>query len=90
VVVVVDIVADIVEQLKKGGPLRNPFERAYLATAPIDYVRIEVQRAIDRIQLRRDPTKWPLAVRRPKVTAADYRKLGDCSARRATLPMPSK
>ena len=72
-VVVVDIVADIVEQLKKGGPLRNPFERAYPTTAPIDYVRIEVQRAIDRIQLRRDPTK---SVRRPKVTAADYRKLG--------------
>jgi hypothetical protein len=58
---------------KKAARSRIPFAHRYSSTAPIDYIRIEVQRSIDRIKLR-------LAYRRPpnvpKVSAADFRKLG--------------
>lgn len=72
------IVADIVAQLKRGGPLRNPFERGYPATPPADYVAGEVQCSIDRIRARRDG-EWLSAIpadKVPKRSASDYRKLG--------------
>ena len=67
------IVTDIVAELKKGGPLRNPFERRYPATAPADYVAGEVQRSINRIRVRRDYKRPPNI---PKVSVSDYRTLG--------------
>ena len=44
------IIADIVAELERGGPLKNPFARGYPSTAPTDYVRIEVQRSIERVR----------------------------------------
>jgi hypothetical protein len=67
----VAIIADIVAELKKGGPLKNPLERAYPSTAPADYVQIEVQRSINRIPLRQEYKPSP-----NDPTASDYRKLG--------------
>jgi hypothetical protein len=69
----VAIIADIIAELEKGGPLKNPFARGYPSTAPTDYVRIEVQRSIDRIKLRLT-YKRPSNV--PKASASDFRKLG--------------
>jgi hypothetical protein len=51
------IVDKIIEQLKLGGPLKDPWvhlghEHPYAGMALDDFVRIEVQRSIDRIQRR--------------------------------------
>jgi hypothetical protein len=73
------LIDDIVAELKKGGPLGDPWARVpdgkhpYAGMAPADYVGIEVQRSIDRLRLRVAPPSFM-----PKITAtaADYHKLG--------------
>jgi hypothetical protein len=44
------LAASIVRELERGGALKNPFARGYPSTAPADYVRIEVQRSLDRVR----------------------------------------
>jgi hypothetical protein len=73
------LVDDIVAELRKGGPLGDPWARLpdgnhpYAGMAPADYVGVEVQRSIDRLRLRAAPPSFM-----PKITAtaADYHKLG--------------
>ena len=92
------IIADIVAELKKGGPLKNPFERLYPSNSPIDYVEIEVRKCIDRIQLLRtyksppDRPKVLLGLSEARPIAAQdglfsargaNRRFGSCSARAA-------
>lgn len=67
------LVNEIVDELKKGGPLKNPFKRAYSAMEPPDYVTTEVQRSLGRVRLRDKP---PFFVPKIAASAADYRKLG--------------
>jgi hypothetical protein len=59
-----DLVAEIVVELKKGGPLKKPFERAW----PDEYVA----RAINAIRRRRSQS-WPPNVPQPP-SVAQYRK----------------
>jgi hypothetical protein len=72
-------VDDIVAELKKDGPLSDPWTRLpdgshpYAGMAPAGYVGIEVQRSIDRVRLRCEPPPYM-----PKIaaTVADYHRLG--------------
>jgi hypothetical protein len=71
------IVAEIVAQLKRGGPINDPRAHAdHDHTVPLaDYLRCEVQRSLDRVRLQLDP--WPQgrpAAAPPVRTLADYRK----------------
>jgi hypothetical protein len=68
------LVADIVEQLERGGPFNDPRPRPEdRLTLLAEHIPSEVQRSIDRMCMLRTfrPPRWY-----PKRTAADYRKLG--------------
>jgi hypothetical protein len=83
------LVNDIVKQLKRGGPLRDPWaqrpdcaEHPYAGMPIDDVVRIEVQRAIQGVRNRRDCYPNLDEEARKKIrdmqsrSAADYHKLG--------------
>lgn len=77
-----DPVALIIEQLERGGPLKDPRPPAADRSIPLaDYVRREVLRSIDRIPLRqtyKPPEGYQLEtgqwVPLPKLSEADYQK----------------
>ena len=66
-----DLVASIVEELEKGGALKDPRHPEERRTSLADHVRDEVQRSLNRMWLLQS-YKWPDCV--PKVTEADIKK----------------
>jgi hypothetical protein len=67
-----DLVAWIVEELEKGGTLKDPRHPEDRRTSLADHVRYEVQRSLNSVRLLQT-FKWPDHVP-PLPTAADYRK----------------
>jgi hypothetical protein len=70
------IVADIIAQLERGGPINDPRARPEDRLTPLGgHARREVQRSLDRVQLQLDPRPqgWP-ADAPPARTLAEYRK----------------
>jgi hypothetical protein len=66
-----DLVASIVEELEKGGALKDPRHPEERRTSLAGHVRHEVQRSLNRMRLLQS-YKWPDGA--PKVTEADVKK----------------